>query len=72
MTAPLARLQIELVTTVDDNNGPRPPIGDGWHVARRDGVATLWRRISLRDRYAASGSADLSQGGVQLKGKRKW
>ena len=63
MTAPLAQPQlfIELVTTVDDNNGPRPPIGAGWHVVRRDGVSTLWRKISLRDRYAASGRAGLPQ-----------
>ena len=52
MTAPLAQPQllIELVTTSNDDNGPHPPAGDGWHVARRDGVSTLWRRISLRDR----------------------
>ena len=63
MTAPLAqpRLLIELVATVDDNNGPHPPIGDGWRVARRNGASTLWRKISLRDRYAATGRAGLSQ-----------
>jgi len=38
---------IEHVRTADDDNGPCPPFGDGWHVVHRKNGCTLWRRITF-------------------------
>ncbi|HEY5125747.1 MAG TPA: hypothetical protein VIJ35_00340 [Bradyrhizobium sp.] len=41
-------LQIELVSTDDDDIGQRPPLGDGvWHAVHSADGRTLWRRIYL-------------------------
>jgi len=47
---------IELVRTIDDEHGPFPPRGDGWHIVKRSEGYTLWRRIriSVRNQYAAT------------------
>jgi hypothetical protein len=41
-------LTIELTGTDDDAHGPcPPPEGDDWHVVRRGGGTTLWRKLGL-------------------------
>ena len=43
----LLPLSIERAVTVNDNNGPSPPIGDGWRAIRTTPRSTSWRRIEL-------------------------
>jgi hypothetical protein len=40
-------VRIILEATLDDERGPYPPLGDGWHLVRSRGGGTLWRKIAL-------------------------
>lgn len=42
-----ASLEVIYSTTTDDELGPRPPVGDGWHLVHSANGRTLWRLIHL-------------------------
>jgi hypothetical protein len=45
-------VNIERLITKDDQNGPRPPDGDGWTLVQGFDGQSLWRRLSLINRGA--------------------